>query len=529
MRGKQNNIIKLDYVWDLWKLEYRKKLRQKILQSDEEDKVKIAKEIGLEYPFLLKRQVNIMFRNLIYSMIISDKKHYRKIIAELMKLISTYIMTQEEIERILSGEGLWSELKMWFDSLEEQKAKDISNQFKRVIFMENLLKLKLSTGDLEETLLILTELNELTSTHSYNFTIAPYYAERIISYNIDMNKKYDYMMRAYGALNLKNYRRYINFDQNIPPHLSDIKEILGYPIKLKIINLVFNVLEVEKSPEMYLYYHQFIQNLLAIGSWIFFNKLALKEKLQLLNREFGVRDFINFIIDGKISIEKSIWMLIVNTLSDNEYHKEALKLMKYFQENLFPSFNKIEKSKFFHTLGKLYFKLKDFNKAIESFSKYFKLIGENEEKDQQYVQTLIDFGVCWAYIDDKNKMDEKFKEAINIAEKFDNEFKFFTFYHISLSYRHLGKFKQEQEYLKRAMSVINDDIEIKYLNYIDFRAKIFLDTKMNPSKLREIENVIQAQKYFDLGKNAQKCFYHKESIIFFRKCLKYLKDTNKTH
>lgn len=112
MGEKQNNIKKLDYTWDLWKLNYRKSLRQKILQSDDDRKVEIAKEIGLEYPFLLKRQVNMGFRNLIYYMIISDKKHFRKILAELMKLISIYVMDQEEIERILSGEGLWSELKM---------------------------------------------------------------------------------------------------------------------------------------------------------------------------------------------------------------------------------------------------------------------------------------------------------------------------------------------------------------------------------------------------------------------------------
>lgn len=120
MGEKQNNIMKLDYAWDLWKLNYRKSLRQRILQSDKERKVEIAKEIGLEYPFLLKRQVNMGFRNYIYYMIISDKKHYRKILAELMKLISTYIMDQEEIERILSSEGLWSELKMPLDTYEER-------------------------------------------------------------------------------------------------------------------------------------------------------------------------------------------------------------------------------------------------------------------------------------------------------------------------------------------------------------------------------------------------------------------------
>ena len=168
MGEKQSNIKKLDYAWDLWKLNYRKSLRQKILQSDYDRKVEIAKEIGLEYPFLMKRQVNMGFRNLIYYMIIGDKKHYRKILAEIMKLISTYVMDQEEIERILSGEGLSSELKMPLDTYKDRRSKDISNQLKRVFFMEHLLKLKLSVGTLEETLLVSTELNELTATSNPN-------------------------------------------------------------------------------------------------------------------------------------------------------------------------------------------------------------------------------------------------------------------------------------------------------------------------------------------------------------------------
>ena len=529
MGEKQNNIKKLDYAWDLWKLSYRKSLRQKILQSDNDRKVEIAKEIGLEYPFLMKRQVNVGFRNLIYNMIISDKKQYRKILAVLMKLVSTYIMDQEEIERILSGEGLWSELKMDPDTYDEKKGKDMLNQLKRAFFMKHLLELKLSVGDLEECLLISTELNELTATSSYSLTIAPYFAERVISYNIDANKKYDYIMKGHGALNLKNYRRYVNFGEEITPHLPNIKEILGYKIKLKIINQVFGVFEVEKSPEMFLHYHQFIQNLLAIGSWVFFNTLDLKERLKLLNREFGVKKFINYIIDKNIQIEKSFWALIIDDLSNSEYYQEALKLMKYLQKTLFPSFNRLEKSEFFHSLGILYYNLKSFTKAIEYFSQYIKLEGDQRYKNQKSIQALILIGECYAKLDHQILMDEKFNNAMNVAENLDNSLVFFTFYSMSLSYRHLGKFKQEREYLKKAMDLFSDEVGGDYLDYFDFRTEAFLETEMNSSRLKEIEKILQAQKSFDLGKNAMNCFYHKESTKFFRTCLKYLKNTKETH
>lgn len=529
MGEKQNNIKKLDYAWDLWKLNYRKSLRQKILQSDDDRKVEIAKEIGLEYPFLLKRQVNMGFRNLIYNMIISDKKQYRKILAELMKLVSTYIMDQEEIERIISSEGLWSELKMDPDTYDEKKGKDRLNQLKRALFMKHLLELKLSVGDLEECLLISAELNELTAKSSYSLTIAPYFAERVISYNIDANKKYDYIMKGHGALNLKNYRRYVNFDKEITPHLPNSKEILGYQIKLKILNQVFGVFEVEKSPEMFLHYHQFIQNLLAIGSWIFFNTLNLKERLKLLNREFGVKNFINYIIGKNIQIEKSFWKLIIDDLSNSEYFQEALELMEYIQKTLFPSFNRLEKSEFFYSLGNVYFNSKSFVKAIETFTRYIKLEGEQKYKNQKFIQTLILAGECYANLNDQISMEEKFNDAVVVAEKFDNSLRFFTYYSISLSYRHLGKFRKEREYLKKATDLLSGEIGGDYLDYLDLRTEAFLETKMNTSELKEIENILQAQKSFDLGKNAMDCFYHKEATKFFRICLKCLKNTKETH
>lgn len=525
MEEKQINVMKLDYAWDLWKLDYRKSLRKKILQTDEETKVKIAKELGLEYPFLLKRQVHLGFRNLIYYKIISNKKHYRKILAELTKIISNYIIDQEEIERILSGEGLWAELKMPYDTFRERRNKDMSNQVKRVIFMENLLKHKLILGDLEDVLLISAELNELTATRSYTRSIAPFFAERVISHNIDAHKKYDYTMRAYATLKLKNYRRYVNFGEEIAPHLQGMKEILGQSIKLKIINQVFSVFEIEKTPEMYLHYHKFIQNLLTIGSWIFFNTLDLKEKLEVLNREFGVKDFINFIIHHNISIDKSVWSLLIDTLSDNKYFQEALNLMEYFRKTLFLSFNRFEKGEFYHALGRLYYFLRKYDKAIENNSRFIELLKDQENADQKIIHALIIIGESHAHLGDQDKMEENFNEAIKIGGNLDNPQKFFINYYISLSYRQLGQFKQEQEHLAKAADLISEKITMNYLNYIDLRSTAFLETEMSPSKLKESENIQQAQLYFDLGKSAQQCFYHRESANFLKKCLTYLEST----
>lgn len=55
MMGEKNiDEMKIHYVWDNWKINYRLNLRQKLQDLNEEDKKK-ERHLGLEYPFLLKR------------------------------------------------------------------------------------------------------------------------------------------------------------------------------------------------------------------------------------------------------------------------------------------------------------------------------------------------------------------------------------------------------------------------------------------------------------------------------------------
>jgi hypothetical protein len=126
----------------------------------------------------------------------------------------------------------------------------------------------LAKGEMEDVLLISTELNELTATNSYQLTIAPYFSERVISHNLDLQKKYDFVMRDFGTENLRNYRWYFNADMSIEPHLTDLGEIIGQPLKLTIMDQIFNIFKIEKSRDIYFHYRQLIYNLLSIASWM---------------------------------------------------------------------------------------------------------------------------------------------------------------------------------------------------------------------------------------------------------------------
>jgi hypothetical protein len=132
--------MKIHYAWDLWKLQYRKQIREKILNSSESEKIEIAKELGLEDPFLLRRQVHMGFRNLVFYKILHDKKLYREILSEVVKIISENIMDKNEIDGVLAGDSPRAELKMPNYTQEERKSIETVNQMKRYLFMQDLLK-----------------------------------------------------------------------------------------------------------------------------------------------------------------------------------------------------------------------------------------------------------------------------------------------------------------------------------------------------------------------------------------------------
>ena len=131
---------------------------------------------------------------------------------------------------------VWEETGLQVDPKQLINRFDVYNQANRIIFMQDLLIKRLKTGEMEDVLLISTELTELTATDSFQLTIAPYFSERVISHNIDLHKKYDFIMRAHATSNLINYRRYLNFDTSITRHLEEIGEIIGNPLRLKIMN-----------------------------------------------------------------------------------------------------------------------------------------------------------------------------------------------------------------------------------------------------------------------------------------------------
>ena len=151
-----------------------------------------------------------------------------------------------------------------------------------------------------------------------------------------------------------------NVDNSMEPHIQDLGEVLGTDLRLKFMDQIFNLFDIEKSMEMYLHYSQPIHNLLAIASWIYFNTLSLEEKLALLNTPYTIDDLIDFIIKNNIDVGDG--QQIVKSLNSEGYPRQALKFMSFIRKT--PMYDYIDKTGFFISLAYTHFELKNYEKCV---------------------------------------------------------------------------------------------------------------------------------------------------------------------
>jgi len=266
--GEQNaEELKIHFAWLIWKLNNRLELRECIKKASEDEKELIAKHLGLENPFLLKRQVNMGFRNLIYSKIIENPKFKRKIVSELNILLSEAIIEKDEIEALIA-KGV-PRNQPFYENYPSDTIKEImiENTVYDILFLKNKRMEYFQARELDKALVAETELLQRTSNM---FLIEPYFSKSQTSSGTKSPRKFDSIMNSNTVLNLKNYRRYFQFF-DVKRHLVELSDLLGESIKLKIIDLIFNTFDIEKNYDTFLYYSRLINNFLSIASLRYFS------------------------------------------------------------------------------------------------------------------------------------------------------------------------------------------------------------------------------------------------------------------
>ncbi|KKL70324.1 hypothetical protein LCGC14_2106030 [marine sediment metagenome] len=282
--GEQNvSELKIHFIWLIWKIKYRLELRENIKDASEEEKELMAKHLGVENPFLLKRQISPGFRNLIFSKIIENPKLYREIIREFTKLLSETIIDKEEIDGLIAQDIPRS--KTYYENYPSDIIKEtmITNEIDDIKFLRKKFLEYTQGREIGKATVVGTELYQRTSN---TFSIGPYFSKSQTSPGTKSPKKYDSIMNSNTVLHLDHYRMYFQFF-DVKRHLAETLDILGWSISLKIIDLIFNTFDIEKSLDAFIYYKPLINNFLTIASLTYFNTLSLEEKVSLLNDKYS--------------------------------------------------------------------------------------------------------------------------------------------------------------------------------------------------------------------------------------------------
>ena len=541
--GEQNTKeLKIHFMWLIWKINYRLELRERIKNASEEEKELIARHLGLENPFLLKRQVNMGFRNLIYSKIIENPKFKRKIISELNILLSQAIIEKEEIENLIAKGVPKSQL--FYESYPSDTIKEImvENTVYDILFLKNKREEYFQARELDKALVVETELLQRTSNM---FLIEPYFSKSQTSSGTKSPRKFDSIMNSYTVLNLKNYRRYFQFF-DVKRHLVELSDLLGGSIKLKIVDLIFNTFEIEKNYDTFLYYSRLINNFLSIASLRYFNTLSLQEKLSLLNTDFGIKNLVNLVFKSSNKLDISNWRTLISELDHHRYYKLALEVANQFFNTEFKNVEDELKATFYILIGKVHNNLKNYDLALEAFQNAYKYLSrssisippiiEKSEIFQKLIKNsfslgfqkaicLMYIGSCHYYLKQEEKQQETFLNVLAIAKDMSSrKEKFNLFFNLSIIYRMIYNFKSERNALNEALSSTGDYTEESQLDYIEDRTIAFEKTEMDTQKLMEIENIMEAEDLIHLGEQSYKCFNFKEAIIFLTRALEILEN-----
>lgn len=541
--GEQNaKELKIHFMWLIWKINYRLELRERIKNASEDEKELIAKHLGLENPFLLKRQVNMGFRNLIYSKIIENPKFYKEILSELMKLLSEAIIEKEEIEALIAKGVPRNE--PFYESYTSDIIKEImtKNNIYDLLFLKNKREEYFQARELDKTLIVDTELLQRTSN---TFLIEPYFSISLTSSGTKSPRKFDSIMNSHAVLNLKNYRRYFQFF-DVKRHLVELSDLLGWKIKEKFIDLIFNTFDLEKSYDTILYYSPLINNFLSIASLRYFNTLSLEEKLSLLNTDFGIKNLVNLVFKSSNKLDISNWRTLISELDHHRYYKLALEVANQFFNTEFKNVEDELKATFYILIGKVHNNLKNYDLALEAFQNAYKYLSrssisippiiEKSEIFQKLIKNsfslgfqkaicLMYIGSCHYYLEQEEKQQETFLKVLAIAKDMSSrKEKFNLFYNLSIIYRMIYKFESERNSLIEALSILGDYTEESQLDYIEDRTIAFEKTEMDTQKLMEIENIMEAEDLIHLGEQSHKCFNFKESIEFFTQALEILEN-----
>ena len=544
MSEVNQGAMKIHFAWINWELERRKKLREKIKNSSEEEKVEIIKNLALTNAFLIKRNLSNAFSNLIYYKIFHKPEVKKKYLPKIYEIISKAAMYEDDILKSLLNNDLRVEVTFDIEPKTQQLAKSqITNQ-DSITYLNKQLDYYAEKGDIDDIIAVQSLLQEYRTNM---FVLGNLFSDSDPRSGLYYPRRYDKLLKSYTSSELYNYNFYERSASYIQTFLPDLSRLLANKIKDEMIEMIFKHLHLEKSLDVVIQYSPLLNHILSIISTIYFEDLNLEEKRVLLNKNFEIEDLIKLIDGLNLEWKYDIWKDTITKLNINGFHNLALKLMKVFQKKYFEILDKKDYFYYYDTLGSIHRNLGHYEKALKNYQKAYEYVEDSESyilQTDNLVSVLMgdalgnstnyrkgiclkNIGESYGHTENKQAMKNYIGEVEDIIQALENQYeKFSLYYNLAMTSRRLRNFELEQNFLNKALDYQDPEYPLWIADYIERRVDVFLKTEMKHKKLIRIEKDKFINDLVNRGTLLQKSFHFRESIKFFTNAISGIENSS---
>jgi len=515
-------FIPMHFIWIERGIQDAINLRKKLKGANKKEKKRIARNLALDNLFMLKRNNNACFSNLIYQKILEDEDKLDKIIREISKILIDSFMKEKSLKKAIKNEYLRAEI---FDSnttLTEFIQKSNKTNEDALKYLRRRWEYYMDRGDIEGAIGAESYFREYqTGTIQYEIL----FSKSQLYEGVIFPQRYTYDTKAFCISKIHNYRLYQTLTMGFPHFLGELKTFFAKPIQTKLLNVMKSLFEIEEDSEIEHEYNVFINRLLSIASLIYFQSLTIIEKIKLLNQKLSLKELINSILEKDIKNFKS-WARLVDSLSEYSFPDLAQKFIEPFQpyiENLEIS----DKMVTYEIIAKIYKNQGNYEesqKFIQLALKCFdndieKKLNKNPLFEILILSDLAEVTGKSSNVENLGKIMSKIQELKTILT--DPREIHDAYLRISQVFRFLGKFEEERSVLNELIDLNYSETLIEEQSYIKLRINTYYSSKMDIRKLSNNDRQEYLVKRMAEAFECIKHLYLKEAEIKFQEIMRF--------
>ena len=463
-------FISMHFIWVERGIQDAIKLRKSLQGAKRKEKRKIAQNLAFDNMFMLKRNSNVCFSNLIYQKIVEDKDKLDRIIREISKILVDSFMAKKTLKDAIKSKHLRAEIFDSSISLTEFIAKSNRTHTDALKYLQNRWENYMDQGDIEGAIATEAYFREyLTGRIHYEIL----FSKSQLYEGVTHPQRYTYFGRSFSITSVQNYRLYQTLTNSYPNFLGELKTFFAKPIQKKLFSVMKSLFEIEEESEIEYEYNVFINRLLSIASLIYFKSLPTSDKINLLNQKLSLEDLINSISEKEVKEFKS-WAKLVNSLNEYSFFDLAQKFIEPFQPQI-DNFDISNKMFTYELLAKIYRNQEDYDESLKYLQRALECF--NEDTNNELNKTPLFEILLLSEIAEVTGKSSNTKTLASTLSKLrdlkikliDQKEKYEACYRISRVFRFLERFEEERAYIKELVELYYKEASFERLSYIDLR------------------------------------------------------------